>query len=245
MKIRIGIFYLVAIIFLPLANAEAQSIIPRAGITLATVSGNVNDFNSGFDPKVQFTTGYYAGIGFLFPPLDNGRLMLQAELLWISKGLESELGPKEVFSELHQSNVTVHRIDRYKMNYLEVPILFRTDFGKPGKTFFLLGGFSLSYGMGGKWHYYYSYYHPNESWTQTIDSKIVYKEPSRGSDDVYMDGRFDFGLQVGLGAMVFKGLTVEARYGYSFIEFSRKNQDASAQNRVVQLGVSFPFKLKG
>lgn len=245
MKVKIKPVVPIFIIFNCLVSffARSQFLVPRAGVSLATVSGNVNVFRADHEPEIQFTTGYYAGVGLLYP-LEDTRVVLQTELLWINKGLESEVGPKEVFSELYQSNVDIYSFDRYKLNYLEMPLLFRVDFGKQDRPFFVLAGFSFSYVLTGKWHHFYSYQHPQESYTQTIDAKIVYKEPSRSGDDTQMTNRFDVGLQAGFGVVLYRGLTVEARYGHGLIGYSRKNQDTSAKNRVVQLGVALPFRLR-
>jgi hypothetical protein len=135
---------------------------------------------------------------------------------------------------------------RYKFNYLEVPILFRKDFEKSGRKFFVLAGFSLSYGLTGKRKYYYSFKHPIDPWTHTINGKIRYDEPphSHNGDDIYIENRFETGIQIGLGITVFRAVSIEARYGYGLTKFSHRYHEASFKNRVIQLGVALPLKLK-
>lgn len=244
MKIKpfISALFLIAICF-SCFHTHAQSLIPRAGFSFATTSGYIDDFSDN-DPDVKFISGYYAGVGYLHP-LGNSKTTLQAEILWINKGQVSEMGPKQVYDMVLKSDAIVYRRDRYKLNYLEMPILLRKDFGKSGSKFFTLAGFSLSYGLTGKRHHYYSFEHPTDPWTQTINGKIRYDKPPErhNGDNVYIQNRFDVGLQVGLGVTVFKAVSVEARYGYGLTGFSQRYRETSAKNRVIQLGVALPLNL--
>jgi len=101
----------------------------RGGVTIS--KQQFDEGNLSEDPKTKFG----ADVGLIFSlPLGNGTFMLQPELHWMQKGSKiSDINGAEVTSTL---------------NYLELPVLLRLNFGGSTKLF-VLGGVSAGYLLGG------------------------------------------------------------------------------------------------
>jgi hypothetical protein len=109
--------------------------------------------------------------------------------------------------------------------------------------FFVLGPY-IAIGLGGDHKYDYTTHYNN-------DATIVHRE---GSDMVMFgapqsgntthanfDRRWEFGLQPGLGMVVFKKVLVECRTGIGTVNLFRSR---NSRNETLILSASFPFSLK-
>jgi hypothetical protein len=105
-----------------------QTIIPKVGLTLATLGGD--DAGDEAKSKAGFTVGVALNM-----PLGDGMFSLQPELNYIQKGVKYEEGDfKETLS----------------LGYLEVPVLAKVTFGEATKFYFNAGP-SVGFGLGGKY----------------------------------------------------------------------------------------------
>jgi hypothetical protein len=122
---------------------SAQKLVPRAGLTLASNSFDGAGIDGDYDTKS--ITGFTVGVGYnvSISPVFS----IQPELNFIQKGSQQEVSFEMVedgFLYSFQSEA------KSTINYLEVPILARAEFGSQKTKFFVQAGPSIAYGLGGK-----------------------------------------------------------------------------------------------
>jgi hypothetical protein len=213
---------LVAALFTFGAASAQVSIIPKAGLTLSTVSHEKTD-NFPFEKDdVVTNTGFTAGIGFNLPLTEDGFFSIQPELLYLQKGYRIDYN--NPFGSLDH---------KQKINYLEVPVLAKINFGTETIKLYVNAGPSFGYTLGGS----YESIIKSGALSLTTSGKSFFKEePSNSTgDDEYYDpkyhNRFDIGLQFGGGVGLAVGpgtLLFDARYGMGLNYFYKGNTDNSS-----------------
>ncbi|MBL7845620.1 MAG: PorT family protein [Cyclobacteriaceae bacterium] len=216
-------------LMLILSSLFAQTIIPRAGITL---SSSAYTPNSDFVEKTnqQHLTGFTVGVGYdLFI---NDRFSLQPEINFIQKGQKRE-------DIAYPDNYEYKMKSEYRYNYLEVPVLVKVKFGGVTK-FYLSAGPSIALGLGGNYKFTSTF--GGLPLDEDVKSKIKFsdKPDDYDGDDIYVDNRLDAGVQVGAGALLFGKVTVDIRYGLGLTDIYK---EYDSKNKVLQFSVGVPLNL--
>jgi hypothetical protein len=215
----------VAAVLLVTGTLFAQTIIPRAGLTLSNSSFKPIDFaeKNSQKPLIGFTVG--AGYDLFI----NDRLSVQPEINFIQKGhISEDVAYPDGYEYVLKST--------FRYNYLEVPIMAKFKFGGVSK-FYVTAGPSIAMGLGGKYKLSSTFGGLPE---QDIESKIHFSDKPNDYDgyDVYADNRFDAGLQAGVGGLLFGKITLDLRYTYGFTDVY---DNYSSKNRVLQFSVGVPL----
>jgi hypothetical protein len=200
----------------------------KAGVSWSSVSFNkdineqfVGDFDYG--PKAGFIFGIATEI-----PLGGDKFSLQPELLFHQKGYTS----KYIDSESSSSFT-------HTLNYLELPVLARVNFGK----FYATTGTYVGFGVGG--NYKGSITSTSIGFTTEWEGDVKFgAEPDNYAGSNQYINAVDFGVQFGAGMNV--GLVViDLRFGLGLTDIVDKG-DLSTQtlNRSLQLTAGFPLVAK-
>jgi hypothetical protein len=209
--------------------AQAQSIIPKIGITLAKVSGDqIEDIES----KIGLTVG--AAYDFKI----TGNFSIQPELNFIQKGFRQDFD--ESFGSEEYSVKS-----RYTVNYIEIPVMAKVFFGKESMKFFLAAGPSLAIGIGGKFKSEIDFSSSDFNFDETFTGKVKFGD-SQDSDEetIYLDNRIDLGLQFGGGVLIANKVMIDLRYGYGLSSLIDGQDDEKLYNRVLQFTVGVPLSIK-
>lgn len=218
-----------ALAALSFTTLNAQTLIPKAGLTLSKVAIDDEDDE---EADVSMHPGFTIGVAYAFNFTEN--FSLQPELSFIQKGFRV----KESYSS---DGETFDDDSKNTFNYFELPVLAKYSFGSGGTKFFLVGGPSLGIGFGGK-------YKTKEKYSYTIDD-ITYTESESysgkikfgdGEDDetLYVDNSLDVGFQLGAGVVIAEKVQIDIRYGLGLTDLS---DDAKSKNRVLQFTVGVPI----
>jgi hypothetical protein len=219
----------------------AQTIIPKAGVSIAKV--NVSDAEMG---QAKATLGFTLGAAVNFPI--NDIFSFQPELVFIQKGFKV----KEDFSFGFGGFSESLSLDaKVVVNYLEVPVLAKATFGTNTK-FHLIAGPSLGIGLGGKYRYEYHAVYTDGNTVEEehveADGKVKFGDPeNETSEDLYLKRRADFGFQIGGGLLVKEKILIDLRYGIGITNLGggfSSDEDSKVQNRVLQITVGIPLALK-
>jgi hypothetical protein len=227
------ILFLCAVASIP--YAYAQQVIPRIGLTLSKTAA---ENEVGIEQKIKpgFTLG--AGVEFKITPAFS----IQPELNFIRKGF------RITFDESDQG-VSLAVDNRTTLNYLEIPLLFKVYFGNSATKYFILGGVSAGYGLGGKTKTNVDADLFGTSFSVSTTGKVKFGDPPGNFNpeedtDLYLDNRFDAGAQFGFGAVINEKFIIEARYNLGFSPFLDDEEDT--KNRVIQISFAMPFSaIKG
>ncbi len=216
--------------------ASAQTIIPKAGLTVATNSISTDNFGSQGAIKSQ--TGYTFGIAVVVPITAN--IAVQPELNYIRKGFKYDYSGGDGFFYYEESN-------KLSYNYLEIPVLLRYSLGPDAFKIHVNLGPSVGYGLGGKHNYRY-YYDPGDGQPPVsgeIEGSVKFDEEPEGyeGEDIYLDKRIDIGLQGGAGITLFNKIFVDIRYGLGLTNIREKDIQGDTKNRVIQFTVGVPLSL--
>jgi hypothetical protein len=228
-------------------SGSAQTFFPKAGVTFSQIgysdlSGNKHLYNQ-FQAKPRI--GFTVGIGFNIPI--NEHYSVQPELSFVQKGTIAgvEGGPsrggdyKTVVSWEHTVNI--------KINYLELPFLFKYSVGDKRK-FFVIAGPSLSLGLGGTISdSYRTIYEDGTTDGRPVRGKVRFF----GADwqltyaDEGFDNFYDIGLNLGGGMHVAKQIMIDVRYNHGFVNlYAPEGSSANnSKNRSVQFTVGIPIQI--
>jgi hypothetical protein len=222
---------LVVIALIAAVSASAQTIIPKAGMTLSTLDGETIDQTGYFDsykyaPGFAFGVGYRIGFGEL--------ISLQPELLFIQKGWKNEYGFDDGFGYFERYTETV------KLNYLELPILLRIAFGPDNLKIHINAGPSIGFGINGKYDAEYEYGYPGSISSFPSDGDVKFEDSPGNEVDLFIPNRTEFGAQVGGGVTLFDKVMIDVRYGLGLTDLY---DDAKSKNRVLQFTVGAPIRL--
>lgn len=193
-------FLLLALMLTLGTVAQAQvSIIPKGGITLSNISFDQDQAGQ------KSRMGYVAGLGLNIPITSDNFFSIQPELLYIQQGTRLSAGS-------------------YGLNYAQLPLLLKINFGGEGFPIYVNAGPSFGY---------------------------LLNPPSRIGEITFNDPkRLDIGLQFGGGFGVKAGpgnVLLDARYGFGITNINNlaTGGDAANQskNNVFQftVGYAIPF----
>lgn len=213
--------------------AEAQTFIPKAGISLSKLAADGED-SEEFEPKNKI--GFTIGVGYNIELSDV--ISLQPELNFIQKGFRID-------ESLEEDGYEVSVKSKLTMNYIEIPLLVKATFGESTKFFFSAGP-SLGIGMGGKMKTEASVNYMGTSFSETSEGKVHFgDEPENPEEnEVYIPERLDIGLQVGAGVIIIEKIMIDVRYGYGLTNLNGDDTDGSSYNRAFQFTVGVPLSLK-
>jgi hypothetical protein len=190
------------LVFAAGAQAQAPGFGIKGGMTLANLTGDTE----GLDSKTGFMIGGFAA----FPMGES--MSLQPEIYYVEKGAKEtvQVGVGEAVR-----NVDV----KYKLNYIDIPILFKYTMAGEGARLHLLAGPSIGF---------------------NTTAKIT----AEGQEEDFKDfiKSTDFGLVFGAGVN-FQKFLVEARYnlGLTNINDDPEFPDDSVKNSAWNFLVGFNF----
>jgi hypothetical protein len=195
-------------------SAQAQTmLIPKGGAVFSNLKTN--------ESGVSGRTGFVGGLGFGIPVTADNFFMIQPEILYIQKGAN--------FS----TTGTTTRIGNTSVNYLEVPVLAKINFGGESFRAYVNGGPSIAYALFGR----------------TNQNGAVVNVTFGDDADVTFNNRIDFGLQFG-GGIGFKAgpgdILLDLRYGMGLSNLLNQpvaGTDTEAQNRVYALTLGYAIPL--
>ena len=204
------------------------NVLAKAGVSWSSVSFNedINDqFVGDFDygPKAGFIAGLATEI-----PLGGDKFSLQPELLFHQKGYTAKYADSESSSSF-----------THTLNYLEVPVLFRANFGK----FYATTGTYVGFGVGG--NYKGSITATSIGFTTDWEGKVKFgPEPDNYTGSNQYVNAVDFGVQLGAGMNV--GLVViDLRFGLGLTDIiDKRDLNTNTLNRSLQLTVGYPLVSK-
>jgi hypothetical protein len=211
---------------------QAQTIIPKAGLTLSQFS---EEDDTEF-PKNKL--GFTFGIGVNFEL--NEIFSLQPELNFIQKGARFEVN-EELNGERYNAK------SKLTINYVEIPLLVRASFGESTK-FYISAGPSLGIGVGGKYSVKATQSSMGLSVTGKVNGKVKFgDEPtdyvSIEDGELYIPKRLDVGLQLGIGTIIAEKVMIDIRYGIGLTNLYDED-DSSVFNRAFQFTLGIPINLK-
>ncbi|MCT4601496.1 MAG: PorT family protein [Marinifilum sp.] len=208
------------------ANAQVKFGI-KTGLNLADIAQDFKDSDDEDDTKINLglSLGVIAEYEF------NEKLALQSGLLFTQKGFKEEYKEENYEGE-----------DKWKVNYLEVPMNFAYKMNK----FQLYAGPYVAFGISGKYEWEETY----NGETESGDYDIVFgNDSSKEKEDEIMLRGFDYGLNFGVG---YQAGSFLFNAGYSFGLANLKPDDKSEDsdfdpkdykisNRVLSFSVAYFF----
>jgi hypothetical protein len=209
-------------------GAFAQvSIIPKVGVNFANASLSENN---GLEAGKSSLIGLTGGLGFNFSLTSDNFLSIQPEILYSQKGFSSA------------STGLVSYDGDYRLNYLEIPLLVKINFGGEKVRLYVNAGPSIGYLLSGRVNGRVS---ALGILGTSIDESIEFTDSPTPLDIRQLDAnRIEAGLNFGGGlGYAFAGSTalfVDVRYNMGLTDFN--NQDQS-KNRIIALtaGVQIPL----
>ena len=197
--------------------------LPKIGVSWSSVSfdENINEqFVGDFDYGTK--AGVVIGIATEIP-LGGDVFSLQPELLFHQKGYTSEY----MESEISESYTIT-------MNYLELPVLAKVNFG----NFYAATGTYFGFGVGGK------YKGSNTYMGHTVhhEGKVKFgEEPDNYAGSNQYVNPFDFGLQFGAGVKV-RVVVIDLRFGLGLTDLiDKRDLNTKTINKSLQLTAGFPL----
>ena len=143
-------------------------------------------------------------------------------------------GTKIVFNGT-ESGVAYSGVITSTLNYLELPMLARFNFGRPTARFGIVVGPTVGYGLSGK----------NKT-VITVKDKVTTNSENVGfGKDSYQ--RTDIGLAIGFGVQLANGLGLDVRYARGMKNLAAKEptQTEKFYNNGVQLAMSYVLPMGG
>ena len=202
------------------------SLIPKAGVSFANVALDDDNFFNG-DKKTL--TGFTGGLGLNFALTEDEFLSLQPELLYVQKGFAAE------------SNGTTDYNLKYKLDYLELPVLLNIGFGGDVVKGYVNFGPSIGYLLGGNVKGNGDF---AEIVSGDIDKKIEFTDSETNDPTKLHAQRLEFGANFGGGIGVALGssslLFLDARYNAGLTNY---NKDSKSKNQPVYLTAGFKIPL--
>jgi hypothetical protein len=198
----------------------------KAGVSWSSVTFN-EDINEQYAGDFDYGTkaGFIIGFGTEIP-LGGDKFSLQPELLFHQKGYTS----KYADTELQDSYKTT-------LNYLEVPVLARANFGK----FYATTGPYVGFGVGGNYKGTNTYQGITTEWEGKV--KFGAEPDNYNGSDQYVNA-VDFGFQFGAG-MELGLVVVDLRFGLGLTDIlDKQDLNTKTLNRSLQLTVGYPLVAK-
>lgn len=228
--------YLFLLLTASVTVVSAQKLIPRAGVTIASNSFDGAGIDGDYDTKS--ITGFTVGVGYNFSI--SPVFSIQPELNFIQKGSQQEVSFEFIEDGF---NYSINSKAKSTINYLEVPVLARAEFGSEKTKFFVQAGPSIAYGLGGKSKLTFTLDDGEDRYTESESGKVKFGDQPEDYDgpDAYIDNRLDFGVQVGAGVTFLEKISLDLRYG---LGLSDLDDDSASKNRAIQFTVAVPLALK-
>ncbi len=211
-------------------QAFAQvSLIPKAGVAFAnaTFEGHILGIDN------SSLTGLTGGLGFNFSLTKDNFLSIQPEILYTQKGCYT---PNNAIATYDFS---------FRLNYVEVPLLFKVNFGGQKTKFYVNAGPSIGYLVNGKTKgrgNSRGYLNPEYDFEQSIE---LTNEPRSFLEVTHLyanriEAGLNFGGGVGYTLFGSTSVFVDLRYNMGLTDF---NKQWPSRNRVVALtgGVQIPL----
>lgn len=231
-------FSSVIVLWLGVLTLQAQTIIPKIGLSLASMSEKDANLGTSDDTMIPGISG---GIGVSFDLTD--KLSLQPELLYVQKG------SKNVYTNNYNgdgfSGTTTFSY-RSTVSYLELPVLVKMGFGADRFRFYVYAGPSVSYGLSGKGKLTYRDVNDFGQGPTVTSSKANYDVEFKDYPSSYegynkfFNNRLDIGGQFGGGVVLFDKIMVDVRYGMGFTTVSDRTK---SKIRALQFTVGVPIRL--
>jgi hypothetical protein len=218
-------FFLLAALAVSSCGFAQISVTPKVGINLANVAINENNQQAG----QQSLLGLTAGVGVNFALTPDNFLSVQPEILYSQKGWGAE------------NSGLLNYDGSYRLNYLEVPVLLKINFGGETVRAYVNAGPSFGYLLSGRL---------TGDWNALgilggeIDGPIKFTETPNPLLLNELDAnRTEFGLNFGGGAgYAFGGkiLFLDLRYNMGLTDY---NRNFPSKNRVFALtaGLQIPL----
>lgn len=212
----------------------------KAGYTKASVNFQ-ETYAQTFYPinSSVFGFGYNTAI-------DSGYFSFQVEALIIQKGSE------DVYDTHGSARERIETTT--KISYLEVPLLLKYTIGKKSFQFYLNGGFSLAFGLGGNYKSVRRYQdqYPNGPWDiEKYDGKVKFGGSDQNvlGEDLNVDNRIDVGYQLGGGFLIIKKIIIDFRLGKGFTNLYSKDEDnpnsnPRSKNKTLQFSLGYVLSEK-
>jgi len=214
---------------------NAQFLLPKVGATISTFEV---ENSSGMTSK----TGLIAGVGYNINISE--KFSIQPELNFVQKGSKS----KSNYDEFPYAGgyIEYRSTDDARLNYLQVPVMFKLTFGNATK-FYVNAGPSIGFGLNGKGTFKNSIYEEDPfgysyEFSEERDYKILFKKAPDGYEGVdnYVDNRLNLSLQVGGGVTVIEKVNLDVRYGIGLTDLY---DDGKSKFRVLQITLGVPIEL--
>ncbi len=225
--------FILCLILFSTFYAQSQTLIPKIGGSLSTVTIGDNKSNFIVD-KTKNKIGFIVGAALELPL--HGKFSLQPELLFHQKGF------KEI-STLNDPIVgTINFETSYTLNYLELPVLVKVKLG----SFYVNAGPSVALGIGGKYKLKGS---GTSNFSHEGKVKFGMRPDNDQSDNTYVDNNVDVGIQIGGGYVIANLIVVDLRYGCGLINILNKDPsigryDNKSKLRSFQVTIGVPIRLR-
>lgn len=210
------ILSVIAIATFGFSQAQEVKYGAKAGLNLATLSGDIEDLNS----KIGFHIGAFAEIKF------TEKFSFQPELLMSTQGAKYEYSESEIFGG---TEFGFSEESNLKLTYLNIPLMAK---------YYATSKFSLEVGpqigflVSAKEDYEY---------VETIDGDVDYSESEDGIDVKDNFKSIDFGMNFGLGYNFTDNVSAGIRYNLGLSNILEDSGDFEAQNSVFQLSLGYRF----
>ncbi len=210
-----------------LATAQV-SIIPKAGITIANASlADDNGLRNGKTSLLGFT----GGLGFNFSVTDDNFFSIQPEILYVQKGFSAA------------ATGIINYNGDYRLNYVEVPLLFKINFGGEAVKLYVNAGPSVGYLLNGRIKGEGNVLGIIGS---SLDEPIEFTDSPNPVSVTELDAnRVEIGLNFGGGLGLSLGRSVlfgDVRYTAGLTDF---NRDAKSKNQVFAITAGLQIPLGG
>lgn len=210
-KVLLSIFAVVA--FVAISNAQVN-FGAKAGLNLADLASSEEEFEA--DSKIGFHLGGYAELSI------SDKFSIQPELIYSAQGAKSEFSEEDTFNGV---TITYSYEDKLKLNYLNVPVLFKF---KPSDMFYIGAGPQLGLLLSAK----------NEYESTATGGGVTQSES--GEDDVKDEMKsIDLSFALGAGVELESGLNFGLRYNYGLSDVVDENEGDAIRNSVLQFSVGF------
>lgn len=221
-------------------------LIPKAGISYSNI-GFSDDFKASNGQNSRYNLGTMFGVAVNIPVA--GPFSIQPELQFAQKGF------KYVVESYDSSPSLLKEQSKFKLNYIELPVLGSLQFGDADVQVIINLGPYVGFGIGGKAKFISEdSKNPDDTdvnFTEEYDIKFGKPDSAElASGDLFVDNAFDFGFQAGLGLGVSAGpgyIVLEQRFVYGLLNLNDKPEgvdaDVKSQNRsfYVSLGYTIPL----
>lgn len=220
-----------------LCNLCYGQLIVRGGPTVATISFTEDDT---YD--YSMVRGFGTAVGYEFN-IKSPYFSVMPEISFTRKG------SKEVYDT--HFTIRLRSETETKIDYIEVPVLLKFQVGKGRVKPFMLAGPSIGYAIGGRFSNTTMIQDPFPTGSMKYSSRkgtVEFGEAPSGphENELYIDNRFDWGLQAGAGLLLFDRAILDIRYAIGLKDLydpdpSRVRVMSPGKNRVFMFSVGYRF----